>query len=83
MGVSSFHVEKIASKRRDQKTAPFITDYTDKETDLHSDLFFGSCGEVGMSGFHYRVHNDQQIAELGRDHVEPGFMIQNLQREIR
>ena len=35
-----------------------------------------------MSGFHYRVHNDQQIAELGRD-VEPGFMIQNLQRENR
>ena len=35
-----------------------------------------------MSGFHYRVHNDQQIAELGRD-VEPGFMIQNLQRDIQ
>ena len=75
-------MEKIASKGRDQKTAPFITDYTDRETDFHSDLFFGSCREVGMSGFHYRVHNDQQIAELGRD-VEPGFMIQNLQRDIQ
>jgi len=76
------HVEKIASKGRDQKTAPFTTNYSERETNLHSDPFFGSCGEVGMSGFHYRVHNDQQIAELGRD-VEPGFMIQNLQRETR
>ena len=35
-----------------------------------------------MSGYHYRVHNDQQIAELGRD-VEPGFINQKLQRETR
>ena len=36
-----------------------------------------------MSGFHYRVHNDQQIAELGGDVEQPGFMIQDLQRETR
>ena len=36
MDVSSFHVEKVASKGRDQKTAPFITDWTDKDSSLHT-----------------------------------------------
>jgi hypothetical protein len=37
MDVSSFHVEKIASKGRDQKTASFTTDYSDKESNLLSE----------------------------------------------
>jgi len=37
-----------------------------------------------MSGFHYRVHKDQQIPELGSGgkDVEPGFLLDNLQRDI-
>lgn len=36
-----------------------------------------------MSGYHYRVHHDQQIAELNNtSDVEPGHYIENLSRDI-